>query len=65
VKLITAHRITIGVAVAFCLFFARHQWVCYQNRGGTGTLMLSLGFLVVGVALLWYLATLRRHVKIS
>jgi len=62
VSLIAFHRVLIGSAILFCFGFAVWELMHFWVAGGTGTLVLGLVFVVLGVLLSVYLARLRRYV---
>ena len=61
-SLIAFHRVLIGSAILFCFGFAVWELMHFWVAGGTGTLVLGLVFVVLGVLLSVYLARLRRYV---
>jgi hypothetical protein len=60
VRLITAHRILIGAAIAFFLFYGLLQLRLAWGPGGTPALVQALVSLAVAVGLILYYRTLRR-----
>ena len=58
--MIPFHRVLISTAIAFCAGFAAWAGVRYRESGGTGTLVLSLGFVLATGALTYYLRHLKR-----
>lgn len=62
-KLITAHRILIGAAVVFFVFFAAVQLRLYVRAGGAAPLVEAVVSVVVAVALVLYYRTLSRWGK--
>jgi hypothetical protein len=61
VRLITAHRILIGAAIAFFLFYAGRMLWSYIGGGGAGTLVQSVASAAVVVGFALYYRTLRRR----
>ena len=59
-RLITAHRILIGTAIAFFLFYAGRTVYAYAVGGGTGALVQSIVSIAVAAGLVLYYRTLRR-----
>jgi hypothetical protein len=59
VKLITAHRILIGVGIAFFLFYAAVQLRMWARAGEAGALVQAVGSVSVALGLLVYFRTLR------
>jgi hypothetical protein len=59
VRLITAHRILIGAAIAFFLFYALFQARRALGAGGTASGVQALLSAVVVVALVLYYRSLR------
>jgi hypothetical protein len=59
VKLITAHRILIGAAIAFFLFYALLQLRRGWGPGGTSALVQGLVSAAVVVGLIVYYRSLR------
>ena len=62
-KLITAHRILIGAAIAFFVFFAAIQLRQYMRAPGTAPLVESVVSAAVAVGLVLYYRTLSRWGK--
>jgi hypothetical protein len=62
-KLITAHRILIGAAIAFFLFFAAFQLRLYVRAPGPAPLVQAVISLAVAVGLVLYYRTLSRWGK--
>jgi hypothetical protein len=60
VRLITAHRILIGAAIAFFLFYAGRTLVSYAGGGGTAFLVQAVVAAAVAVGLGLYYRTLSR-----
>ncbi len=58
--MIPFHRFLIGTALVFCLVFAVWARDVYQTSGGLIYRVLSLGFGLAAIALLYYLMNLRR-----
>ena len=62
-KLITAHRILIGAAIAFFVFFAAIQIRQYVRAPGAAPMVEAVISLVVAVGLVAYYRTLSRWGK--
>ena len=62
-RLITAHRILIGAAIAFFVFFAAVEARQYVRAPGAGPLVEAVVSLVVAVGLVLYYRTLSRWGK--
>ena len=58
--MIAFHRFLIGTAIVFCAGFALWTQRLYQAEGGLLYQILSATFGLVTVALIYYLANLRR-----
>jgi hypothetical protein len=58
-KLITAHRILIGAAIAFFVFYAVVQGRHYLASGGTVDLVQAIVALVIAAGLRVYYRSLR------
>jgi hypothetical protein len=63
VRLITAHRILIGAAIAFFVFFAAVQLRLYLRGLGVAPLVEALVSAAVAVGLVLYYRTLSRWGK--
>jgi hypothetical protein len=63
VKLITAHRILIGAAIVFFVFFAAVQLRLYVRTAGAPPLIEAVVSVVVAVGLVLYYRTLSRWGK--
>jgi len=63
VRLIVAHRILIGTAIAFGLFFTGWELVRYARTGQAGQLLTAAVAAVVTLGLGYYLKNLRRFVQ--
>jgi len=63
VKLITAHRILIGAAIVFFVFFAAVQLQLYVRTAGAAALIEAGVSVVVAVGLVLYYRTLSRWGK--
>lgn len=61
-SLIGFHRVLIGFGIAFCLVYAGWEGITWWRSGSTGSLVLSLFFLALAVALGVYLSRLRTFV---
>lgn len=59
-RLITAHRILIGAAIAFFVFYAARTFWAYQGGAGAGALVQAIVAIAVAVGLVGYYRTLRR-----
>ena len=62
-KLITAHRILIGAAIAFFVFFAVFQLRLYVRTAGVAPLVEAVVSVVVAIGLVLYSRTLSRWGK--
>lgn len=62
-KLITAHRILIGAAIAFFVFFALVQFRLFARAPGAAPLVEAVVSAVVAVGLVLYYRTLSRWGK--
>jgi hypothetical protein len=60
VKLITAHRILIGAAIVFFVFFAAFQLKLYARAPGPAPLVEAGVSVVVAIGLVLYYRTLSR-----
>jgi hypothetical protein len=60
VRLITAHRILIGAAIAFFLFYAGLKLVRWAGGDGPWALVQSIVSAAVAVGFVAYYRTLRR-----
>ena len=58
-RLITAHRILIGAAVAFFVFYAARSLWAYEGGAGTGPLVQAVVAIAVAVGLIAYYRSLR------
>lgn len=61
-SLIAFHRFLIASAILFCFGYAAWELVHFWVAGGSGSLVLGLVFVILGVLLSVYLARLRRYV---
>lgn len=59
-SLIGFHRVLISTAILFCLGFAGLTGASFLQDGGTGSLVLAVGFAVAGLLLATYLRYLNR-----
>jgi hypothetical protein len=59
VKLITAHRILIGAAIAFFVFYAAFQLRRYGGGQGPGALLQAIASTAVAIGLVVYYRRLR------
>lgn len=57
-RLVTAHRILIGSAVAFFLFFALHRYLAYRGSGDAAVLLTAAIGLAAAVGLGVYYRTI-------
>jgi len=62
-RLLTAHRILIGAAIAFFLFFAAFEVKQYARAPGAAPLVEAVISLAVAVGLVFYYRTLSRWGK--
>ena len=62
-KLITAHRILIGAAIVFFVFFAAIQLRLYVRTTGAAPLIEAVVSVVVAIGLVLYYRTLSRWGK--
>lgn len=60
VSLINFHRLLITAGIVFCLGFGIWGMMVWDLGGGTGTLILGVVFLGLGLGLGYYLINLRR-----
>lgn len=60
--ILIAHRILIGSAIAFGVFFTVWQVVKYRQTGQTEHLVIAVVSAIVTVAMGYYLKNLRRFV---
>jgi hypothetical protein len=65
VTLLTLHRILITTLIAFCVFFGWQEASAYRNEGSVVALLIAVASGVVAVAASWYLANLRRYVRVA
>lgn len=63
-SLIWFHRFLIVCGTIFCASFAAYQFKIYVDQGGAGKLVLSVVFMILAVALFWYLRNLRRFLRL-
>jgi hypothetical protein len=59
VRLITAHRILIGAAIAFFVFYAGRTLWAWRTGAGAGALVQAVVSIAVAVGLVVYYRTLR------
>ena len=62
-RLITAHRILIGAAIAFFVFFAAVQLKIYLRAPAAAPLLEAIVSVVVALSLVLYFRTLSRWGK--
>jgi hypothetical protein len=62
--MIAFHRFLISTAILFCLGFAAWSILAFEARGGMGTLVLGVGFLLAAVGLGYYLNRLGRFLNL-
>ena len=62
-RLITAHRILIGAAIAFFMFFAAVQLKIYLRAPAAAPLLEAIVSVVVALSLVLYYRTLSRWGK--
>ena len=58
-RLITAHRILIGAAITFFLFYAARALWAYEGGGGAGALVQAIVSVAVALGLVAYFRSLR------
>jgi hypothetical protein len=58
--IIVAHRILIGAAIVFGVFFSLWELSRYRRYGGTRDLVVALITILVTAAMAYYLKNLRR-----
>ena len=58
------HRVLIATAIVFCAGFSIRSLLAYRTDGEPLSLILFLSFLVATGALAYYLAHLRRFLKL-
>lgn len=61
--IIIAHRILIGTAICFGVFYTVWEAVAYRGSGDTSHLAIAAITAVITVALAYYLKNLRRFVS--
>ncbi len=59
-SIVSFHRILIAVAILFCAGYGGYELVGFSREGGTGALVLGGVFLILAVALSYYLWRLNR-----
>lgn len=59
-SLIGFHRVLIATAIVFCLGFSGLTGASFLRDGGSGSLVLALGFAAAGLLLATYLRHLNR-----
>lgn len=59
-RLITAHRVLIGAAIAFFVFYAGRKLWAFAGGAGGGALVQSLVSAAVAVGFVLYYRTLKR-----
>jgi hypothetical protein len=60
--IIIAHRILIGTAIAFGLFFAVWEVLAYRRTGDVGNLLIAAVTAAVTAGMAYYLKNLKRFV---
>jgi len=60
VSLIAFHRVLIAAGILFCFGFAAWELVLWWVTRAGGALVMGLVFVVLGIALSWYLSRLSR-----
>jgi len=60
--IIVAHRILIGTAIAFGVFFAIWESVAYSRSGRLGHLAMALITALITAGMAYYLKNLKRFV---
>ena len=63
-NLILFHRLLIVFAIVFCALFATLEFVAYRRDGALVSLFLAVLFVVLTIALGWYLRHLARLLKL-
>lgn len=63
--IIIAHRILIGTAILFGVFFTGWQAVKYRQTGQVEHLVIAVVTALVTIAMAYYLKNLRRFVGLS
>lgn len=63
-SLIRFHQLLIASAIVFCHGFAIWEFVAFAREGGTGRILIGVGFAVAGLALTYYLIHLRRMLNL-
>ena len=61
--IIIAHRILIGAAIVFGVFYTVWEGLAYRRSGETSHLVIALLAALVTLALAYYLKNLRRFVS--
>lgn len=64
-KLIVFHRLLVSTSILFCGVMVWFQAIRWKNGGGFEALAVGAAFVVVAVALCWYLLNLKRFVKLD
>ena len=60
--IIVAHRILIGAAILFGVFFAVREALDYRHTGHVGSLVIAIVTALITLAMGYYLKNLRRFV---
>ena len=60
-NLVDFHRFLITAGILFCLGFAGWEFVAFNRDGGSGALLVGIGFVGLGVLLIVYLSRLSRY----
>jgi hypothetical protein len=65
VKLLVLHRVLVATAIAFCAYFVWQQVGTWKADGSVRALWIALATALVAAALCWYLANLKRFVRVE
>ena len=61
--IIIAHRLLIGTAICFGVFYTVWEALAYRRTGETGHLVIALISAVITLGMAYYLKNLRRFVR--
>lgn len=61
--MIIFHRFLISTAILFCVAFATWEWLAFRRGGATRDLVVAAVFVVLAIALGFYLKNLKRFLK--
>ena len=61
--IIIAHRILIGTAICFGVFYTGWEALAYRESHEVGHLVIALISLIITIAMAYYLKNLRRFVR--